>query len=90
MLNKGIPAEAKKTQPYTFSDEATKKKIKRHLTDINDIITEKDIKDVKIPGAEEKDKPVPVTAGKKSKKNKKPTVDDTPGNPVTPWDVLSE
>ena len=39
-------------QPYTFSDVATKDKIKRHLTDIKDIITENDIANVKIPGKE--------------------------------------
>lgn len=74
-------------QPYTFSDEATKKKIKRHLGDINDIITEKDIENVKIPGDE---KPTKASAKKKEKKGKKPLADDTPGNPATPWDILDE
>jgi hypothetical protein len=74
-------------QPYTFSDELTKKKIKRHLGDINDVITEKDIENVKIPGNE---KPATVRTKKKEKKDKKSPVDDTPGNPVTPWDVLNE
>ena len=27
-------------QPYRFSDEATQNKIKKHLTDIKDVITE--------------------------------------------------
>ena len=40
-------------QPYTFSDEATKEKIKRHLTDIKDVITENDIANVKIPGKDD-------------------------------------
>jgi len=39
-------------QPYSFSDEATQNKIKRHLTDIEDVITEKDIANVKVPGKE--------------------------------------
>jgi hypothetical protein len=99
MLNKGIQAQGNETPPYTFSDEVTKKKIKRHLTDINDVITEKDIKNVKVPGVEDNVAPaepaeksaVPVTPEKKSKKkNKKPIVDESPGNPVTPWDVLNE
>jgi hypothetical protein len=39
-------------QPYSFSDDVTKEKIKRHLTDIKDVITENDIANVKIPGKE--------------------------------------
>jgi hypothetical protein len=90
MLNKGLTqAQGNETPPYTFSDEETKKKIKRHLTDITDVITEKDIKNAKIPGAEEKSD-LFVTPVKKAKKKKNPTVDDIPGNPATPWDVLSE
>lgn len=99
MPNKGIDQSGEKGTPaYTFSDERTKRKIKRHLTDINDVITETDIKNAKVPGAEEKTSPaqpaeesaLPVTSGKKSKKkNNKPIVDDIPGNPATPWDVLS-
>ncbi|RZM18268.1 MAG: hypothetical protein EOO88_41185, partial [Pedobacter sp.] len=30
-----------------FSDEATKEKIRKHLSDINDVITEDDIKNVR-------------------------------------------
>lgn len=74
-------------QPYSFSDERTRKKIKRHLGDISDVITEKDIENVKIPGDE---KPAKVRSGKKEKTDKKPPVDDTPGNPATPWDILNE
>lgn len=97
MLNKGINhAEGNETPIYTFSDEQTKRKIRRHLKDINDVITEKDIKNAKVPGAEEKPaaKPgkrsaIPVTNGKKTKKSKT-VVDDAPGNPVTPWDIIVE
>ncbi len=32
--------------PSSYSDEVTKKKIQRHLTDINDIITEEDIRNI--------------------------------------------
>lgn len=42
-----------KEPPYTFSDEATKEKIKRHLTAIKDVITENDIANVKIPGKDD-------------------------------------
>jgi hypothetical protein len=38
--------------PYTFIDEVTKEKIKRHISDINDVISENDIKNAKIPGIE--------------------------------------
>ena len=90
MLNKAIrqAQDGNNIPPYTFSDENTKEKIRRHLKDINDVITEKDIKNAKVPGAE-KD-PAPVLSKKKSKKSKENTVDDAPGNPVTPWDVVSE
>ncbi len=71
-------------QPYSFSDEATKEKIKRHLTDIKDVITENDIANVKIPGKEndvhpsdEKDTTAGVAGSLKNK-------------PVTPWDTLEE
>ena len=76
--------------PYTFSDEATKRKVRRHIKDINDVITEKDIKNAKVPGAED----VPVRSSSKSVKKeetpKKNVVDDVPGNPITPWDILHE
>jgi hypothetical protein len=74
-------------QPYTFSDEVTKRKIKRHLNDINDVITENDIKNVKVPGNEEES--APVMPKKNEKKYIKEIVDDIPGNPVTPWDILN-
>jgi hypothetical protein len=98
MLNKGIRSDlATDTPIYTFSDEVTKRKIRRHLTDINDIITDKDIKDAKVPGAEEKKHPstaagkkTTATKSKSTRKQKKNVVDDTPGNPATPWDVLEE
>ncbi len=45
---------------YTFTDEATKNKIKRHLCDIKDVITEEDIANVKIPGCEDETPSPPV------------------------------
>lgn len=42
-----------------YRDEATREKIHRHLTDINDTITEDDIRNIKIhlgPGEAKKDK----------------------------------
>ncbi len=32
--------------PYSYFDESTKEKIQKHLTDINDIITEDDIRNI--------------------------------------------
>jgi len=98
MLNKGIRSDLAMDAPiYSFSDEVTKRKIRRHITDINDIITDKDIKDAKVPGAEEKKNPslagnkkTAAKANKKTGKQSKDVVDDTPGNPATPWDVLDE
>jgi hypothetical protein len=74
-------------EPYSFSDEPTRKKIRKHLRDINDVITEKDIKNVKVPG---KEKPVTVRPEKKAKKVTKLAVHDAPGKPITPWDILDE
>lgn len=72
-------------QPYTFSDEATKEKIKRHLTDIKDVITENDIANVKIPG---KDDVHPSGEIEQITEAKDP---ESPRNkPVTPWDTLEE
>jgi hypothetical protein len=88
MPDKEKPETKANDVPYKFSDEATKKKIRRHIKDINDVITEKDIKDAKVPGAEEK--AAPAKPAKKGTKQKKDVVDDTPGNPATPWDVLNE
>jgi|EndMetStandDraft_3_1072993.scaffolds.fasta_scaffold374671_2 hypothetical protein len=39
-------------ESYAFIDQATKEKIKRHISDINDVISENDIKNAKIPGIE--------------------------------------
>jgi hypothetical protein len=41
--------------PYLFVDEATKERIKRHISDINDVISENDIKNAKIPWINETD-----------------------------------
>jgi hypothetical protein len=88
MINKsnyqGIGAGLK---PYIFSDEVTKRKIRRHIRDINDVITDKDIKNAKVPGLEETP---PAKPGQDEKKQPKNIVDDKPGNPVTPWDILDE
>ena len=76
------PMENEEDKPYTFSDEDTKKKIQRHLSDINDEISEKDIENVKIPGEEQP--PIKIDT---DEKNKKPT-EGAEGKPATPWDLV--
>jgi hypothetical protein len=76
--------------PYAFSDEVTKRRIKSHISDINDIITENDIKNVKVPGNEKTQQVPAEKKEKKTRKSKKPVIDEVPGNPVTPWDILDE
>ena len=74
---------------YTFSDEATKRKIRRHIKDINDVITEKDIKNAKVPGAEDETPEAPKRT-RKPRKSSKNIADETTGNPITPWDTIDE
>jgi len=80
-------------EPYTFSDEATQRKIKKHITDIKDVITEEDIANVKVPG-EEDPLPVPAPERKAEKKNEDEKTDEEKGKlagegkPITPWDVI--
>lgn len=74
-------------EPYTFSDEATKKKIKKHITDIKDIITEEDIANVKVPG-EEDTLPAPPTDEKDETKDGTKGRLAGEGKPITPWDVI--
>ncbi len=77
--------ENRDAQPYSFSDIATKNKIKKHLSDINDVITEEDIANAKVPGEED-----PITPGDdKEKKSEKENLNEmTEGRPVIPWDVV--
>ncbi len=70
--------------PYTFSDEVTKNKIKKHITDIKDVITEEDIANVKVPGEEEE---LPVSPTEENKDKEKGRLAGE-GKPITPWDVI--
>jgi|GEM_PF-2685422 len=75
-------------KPYTFSDEKTKEKIQRHLSDPHDVISENDIRNVKIPGSED---PVPKQeedTPSDEKGSEKKIDKGTEGKPTTPWDVL--
>jgi hypothetical protein len=78
------PAGKTKSQPYTFSDEVTKNKIKKHINDIRDVITEEDIANAKVPGEEEALPVQPEEENKDGNKHKIPGE----GKPMTPWDIL--
>ncbi len=93
MLNKGIRSDLATDVPvFIFTDEATKQKVKRHLQDINDVITEKDIKDAKVPGADDtlfatqsqRQDSDSSKARKERAKQKENLVDDIPGTPLCP------
>ena len=75
------------SEPYSFSDEGTKRKIKKHLSDINDVITEQDIANVKVPGEGE---PLPhhLTDQDYEKKDDDKEQNFPEGKPLTPWDVI--
>jgi len=73
-------------QPYSFSDEATKDKIKRHLTDIRDVITERDIANVKIPGKENQ----VINPPGKETHVMPDVIASTNNKPVTPCDAQEE
>ncbi len=81
-----LPAKKQvENKPYSFSDEDTKKKIKRHLSDINDVITEYDIQNVKIPGNE----PFPAAELKRAEDNEgRKLGSGVEGRPGTPWDII--
>lgn len=67
--------------PYSFSDEATKNKIKKHINDIKDVITEEDIANAKVPGEEDA---LPEPREEKDEKKEVPSE----GKPITPWDII--
>jgi hypothetical protein len=73
--------------PYTFSDEATQKKIKKHLTDIKDVITEEDIANVKVPGEEDTPPPATEDTPDENKDEEKGKLAGE-NKPITPWDVI--
>ena len=72
-------------EPYNFFDEATKNKIKRHINDIKDVITEKDIANAKVPGKDDADIPTEEEVEKKEELDS----EINPDKPITPWDTLS-
>jgi len=76
----------KDQQPYRFSDEATQNKIKKHLTDIKDVITEKDIANVKVPGKEND----PVTPSEMETETIGDSLEFRGNKTVKPWDTLEE
>jgi len=80
-------SEKNEEQPYSFSDETTQKKIKKHLTDIKDVITENDIANVKIPGIEND---AIISPAEKENDASVENLDLLKKKLVTPWDALEE
>jgi hypothetical protein len=93
---KSQPENTNDASPYTFSDQVTRKKIKKHLQDIHDVITEDDIKNVKIPGEEtntsnldlDSDKPQPTDGNSVNEDKEAPSPNHD--KIITPWDILAE
>lgn len=81
MAKKKKKQQPEKTLPYSFSDEATENKIKKHIKDSKDVITEEDIANAKVPGKE----------GTPPEETKDENKTDTPGEgkPITPWDIVN-
>jgi hypothetical protein len=90
------PENINDPSPYTFSDQVTRKKIKKHLQDIHDVITEDDIKNVKIPGEETNTSTLDVEIDKQEVKDdnsvneEKEAVFANHDTVITPWDILAE
>lgn len=82
--NEPLDNEESVPPAYEFSDEQLKEKIRKHLTDINDVISENDIKNAKVPGKEKT-----PTRRKRTKKSGTPRPPSTEGNPPTSWDVVN-
>ncbi len=78
---KKLSEESIDSESYTFNDDATKKKIKKHIHDIKDMITEEDIANAKVPGEEDN---LPEPPKEEEKKEEPPSE----GKPITPWDII--
>ena len=93
MINKGQDPNSGLQIRETFEDKKTDNKIRKHLTDINDVITEEDIKNVRTdfePPATNEDEP-PVNkrdAVNTSADDVNDTKDGEAIPVITPWDVL--
>ena len=76
--------------------ESVEERVRRHLKDINSVITEDDIRNVGTVLTEPNEtnsNPAPVSKEgkrKKSRKQKKENEADTPEKQVTSWNILSE
>ena len=75
------------------TDDVTRKKIRKHLNDIHDVITDEDIKNVVVTGSKEDMKNEAVADAKKQKKikeeqPKKPG--DNEDTSLASWSILEE
>ncbi len=60
-----------------LANNSTRKRIKKHISNIDDKITDEDIRNVKVPG---KDEPV-------KKEDIDPIVEENPKKNITPWNI---
>jgi len=67
------------------SKKTAKEIVKRHLKDKNDIITEEDIKNIKIETGLAGEEPLDIP-----NKTNRPKDEDKDHKYTTPWDVISE
>jgi hypothetical protein len=67
-----------------LADDATKKKIKKHLSDINDEISEEDIRNVKVPGKDSRE-----NKNKKTEDEELPLGEDEKKY-ITPWNTKED
>lgn len=91
MENKETGSDPKKesTNEELFSDERTDEKMHRHIADINDVITEQDIRNVKTDfNMDDWHKEENGEPGVANGDSVEQSAADPDTNLVTPWDVI--
>lgn len=81
------------TNADDVSDKNTDRKIHRHLSDVNDVISEDDIKNVRTNFDQDGKIDLdglnsPVDNKEKIEIDEEEAKIETPSHPITPWDVL--
>ncbi len=79
--------------PFLFSDEKTKVKIRKHLTDIDDVISEEDIRNIKTDISDKDAKPenvdtIPDEPSTEAKKEKDKEDGNNSNDIGTVWNVI--
>ncbi len=87
-MNQSDKAPAEENNEHEFSDKATREKIDKHLSDINDKISEEDIRNVNtnITSGESEENEVEI-ANDKPVTNSIPPDEEVPEIPST-WDLI--